>query len=216
MTGVNGASSFSIPVNQCTYVGSIYMDGTAGQITFNTGYGQNRKAGVWNAYNRVPIELKAGDGTASWTYTTATIRSSNALPLALGAGACNAGAAACNGIVAFVGLAEEALDVGFTQKLDLTAGTTSTGTLWSITNGIGYNSITAYTGSQGTIAIDNTSGAIVQRVQQTPTARYVTVPSIGIQTVVGLEEANSVGGTSGTAAYFGTESNMVLVARWRG
>jgi hypothetical protein len=64
--------------NYATYLGSIFMDGTNGQISCHNTYGQSRKWGVWNAYNRDPITLLMGDSTASWTYSTATIRQSNA------------------------------------------------------------------------------------------------------------------------------------------
>src|SRR6185437_6820885 len=65
--GYNGLSSFTIPASQCTYVGSVSIDTTAGQVSAFRSYGQNRKFGVWNAYNRQPILLKAGDSTTSWT-----------------------------------------------------------------------------------------------------------------------------------------------------
>lgn len=55
MTGRNSSNTYTIPANQATYLGSIFIDGTAGQITLHRSYGQSRKWAIWNAYNRVPI-----------------------------------------------------------------------------------------------------------------------------------------------------------------
>src|SRR3989304_10545818 len=78
MTARNGSTTYSVSANRATYVGSIHMDGTNGQLSCLTAFGQSRKFGVWNAYNRKPIVLLVGDSTASWAYTTATIRQSRA------------------------------------------------------------------------------------------------------------------------------------------
>jgi hypothetical protein len=51
-TARNGATTYSVAANEGTYVGSLFMDGTNGQITCHTAYGQSRKWGIWNAYNR--------------------------------------------------------------------------------------------------------------------------------------------------------------------
>ena len=73
----NGTNTYTIPALQCTYVGSVAVDGTAGQVSAYRTWGQSRKFGVWNAYNRVAIVLNAGDSTASWSYSTNTFRPSN-------------------------------------------------------------------------------------------------------------------------------------------
>jgi len=48
-------------LNQGIYLGSIYMDTTPGQVSGHRTYGQARKWGIFNAYNRVPVFLQAGD-----------------------------------------------------------------------------------------------------------------------------------------------------------
>lgn len=128
-TARNGASTYSVAVNQGTYVGSIYIDGTAGQVTCHTGYGQSRKWGVWNCYNRRPIIMRAGDATASWTYESATIRQTNG--------------AAGNTVAVFCGLAEGPVNAIFNQR------TNNMSTNGSLRTGIGVNSTAAFSGYAG-------------------------------------------------------------------
>lgn len=128
-TARNGASTYSVAVNQGTYVGSIYIDGTAGQVTCHTSYGQSRKWGVWNQYNRRRVILRAGDATSSWTYGSATIRQSNA--------------AAGNTIAAFTGAVQQSYRAKFNQRA------TAMATNGSLRVGIGLNSTTAFSGYAG-------------------------------------------------------------------
>ena len=105
--GPSGATT-TVGPNLGTYVGSMYIDGTNGQLTTTASYGQNRKCGLWNAYNRVPIVLTAGDGTSSWSYTTATVRASNGAPASYSGTEFNVSSGtAANGLVIFSGLAEK-------------------------------------------------------------------------------------------------------------
>jgi hypothetical protein len=77
MTARYGATTVSVALRQGTYVGSMFVDGTNGQVSCHRTWGQSRKWGIWNAYNRALVILKAGDSTATWTYATATVRPSN-------------------------------------------------------------------------------------------------------------------------------------------
>lgn len=183
MTLNNGATTYNIAANQGTYVGSIYVNSTAGQVNCTVSYGQSRVWGIWNAYNRVPVLLKAGDGTASWTYNTATIRASNGN--------------AANNLVVFSGLAEVEYDISFVQSVNTSGGALNR-------NGIGINSTTAFTGRTGSI-----TGAGGVALQQDLVAQYIMPPSLGINTITALE----LGGGSGTITWNGTETYMDLVAR---
>jgi hypothetical protein len=62
----DGATTHNIGANLATYLGWIYIDATAGQVTCHRSYGQSRKWGIWNAFNRRRLYLKAGDSTATW------------------------------------------------------------------------------------------------------------------------------------------------------
>lgn len=188
-TARNGGTTYSVPANQGTYLGSIFMDGTNGQITCHTAYGQSRKWSVWNYYNRVPIVLKAGDATASWTYNVNTIRSSNN--------------AAANKLTIFSGMAEEAYDLQFIQSI-LTNGAGAV--VPAI--GIGYNSTSAQSGKIGKASSPNGNAITVDAV-----ASYLAAPALGIEDISALETNQSSGGAS---TFYGTEAGMVLSARWRG
>ena len=99
----NGSNTYTIPALECTYVGSVYIDASSGQVSAYRTWGQSRKFGVWNAYNRVPIALQVGDSTSSWAYSTATIRPSNN--------------ATANSLITFVGLPEEQVSLTFLQQI---------------------------------------------------------------------------------------------------
>lgn len=204
MTGKNGSTSYTIAANQATYVGTIYIDATTGQITCHRTYGQNRKWGIWNTYNRVPIILKAGDPTASWTYGTGTIRASNNVPSTYAGTSYNVGSGtACNGFTILTGLAEEECQLSFLQQL--ASGTASAAT-WKI--GIGVNSTTAFTANAAfaVAASNNASGTTIE-------ARYIQTPFLGINTYQSLENANS----NQTATFDGQEVGpMILAAAYRG
>jgi hypothetical protein len=185
----NGATTYAVNVNCATYVGSIFIDGTNGQVSCLTTYGQSRKWGVWNAYNRVPITLKAGDATTSWAYTSAAVRPSNG--------------STANSLQVLAGLAEEAFDLDFQQNILVNSATSTDSVL------IGYNSTAAGTGKIGLIT---TGGSGVQAQAE---ARYFAPPALGVQTITALE-ANPTVNTGSPPTFFGTEAYMVLSATWRG
>lgn len=186
ISGRNAANTYTVPANQATYLGSISIDSAAGQITLHRSYGQSRKWAIWNAYNRAPLYLKAGDSTASWS-TAAAIRPSNNNT--------------ANSLITFCGLQEDITDLAFTQRLDvLTSGV-------SPIIGVGVNSTSATSGFIGVQRNDN-AGLVLA----TPAARHISLLPLGINTITSLENG---GGGSGTQ-FFGTESNMYLSATWRG
>lgn len=193
MTARNGATTYAVAVNQGTYVGSLYMDGTNGQITCHRAFGQLRKWGVWNAYNRVPIILSAGDATSNWTYNTATWRASRN--------------DANNAINVFTGLAEEQFDIVFHQQ-----GNTSDSNSTSETSiGIGWNSTTATSGKTG----DHRSNlGVVGAFNQTcdMVAAFAQVPALGVNQAFAVENGRG----SNSANFSGTSASMLLKAVYRG
>jgi hypothetical protein len=218
ITGLNGAGSFTIPVNQCTYVGSFYTDATAGQVSAHVNYGQNRKFGVWNAYNRQTLQVKEGDATASWSYNTATIRAANNVPATYAQATFNQGSGtAANGITVLSGLPEEPYSFTFIQRIEISVGG-MTVTTAEQQIGVGLNSITAFTGTVGDFqaAAGVTGGATVASVdlKNMVTATWTSPPLIGVNVVTAAETA--VVPLNGTKTQFGTETNMLLLARWRG
>jgi hypothetical protein len=191
----NGATTGTLSANRGTYVGSIYMDGSAGQVTCHVSWGQSRKWGVWNAYNRQPVELQAGDSTGSWTYNSTTIRASRAT--------------SANSLTVFSGLPEEEVFVHFAQMILMTDATANS-TSKDAGIGIGRNSTTAYAGSAGTVGVGSASATTLRA---TTAAKYTLTPTIGIDTFNACESGNAT--ASFTVSFVGTQSNMVLSARWQ-
>jgi hypothetical protein len=190
-TGGSAGSTTTVSANKGTYVGSMFMDGTNGQVSCYVSWGQSRKWGIWNAYNRTPIAVQCGDSTASWGYTTATIRESNG--------------STANTIVIFSGLAEEPYALSFTDTADMATAGTNAG----IQIGIGFNNTTAFSGVVGTI---NYSGVTTLNLNSSVTSSFPAAPSLGINNVNALEKAFAPDG----ATMLGTTASMLLLAQWRG
>lgn len=191
MTGRNGATTYSIGANLATYVGSIFIDGVAGQVTCHTSFGQSRKWGVWNAYNRETIQLISGDGTASWAYSTATVRQSNA--------------AAGNSVAVFTGLAEQTTRIIAVQALIIGGAGGSGGTV-----GIGVNSTTTYSGKKGTALWGSLAGSTNATLDAT--ASHTMAPALGLNNINFLESGT---GTA-TCTFLGTSANMQIIAEYKG
>lgn len=192
MTVRNSSTTYTVAANQGTYLGSIFMDGSAGQVSCYRSWGSSRKWGVWNAYNRESIVLQAGDSTASWTYATATYRASNG--------------ASTNSLTVFCGLAEELAGIEFIQTVKSSVANTST----DMFVGIGVNSTTAVSGTIGESLFLSTQtiqiiGSLI--------AKYIQSPAIGINTFTSLEKGSV---TAATQTFFGTQASMLLSARWMG
>lgn len=195
VTSRNGGTTGTITANRGIYVGSIYIDGSAGQISCHMSWGQSRKWGVWNAFNRQPIELQVGDSTGSWTYASATIRASNN--------------AAANALTVFSGLPEEEVFVSFLQQIQMT-DTSASSAIKNVSIGVGRNSTTAYAGTQGAIGFGSASSSNARMVAE---AKYTLLPTIGIDTFTACESGSATG--SFTTTFAGSQSNMMLYARWR-
>lgn len=198
--GYNGLSSFTIPANQCTYVGSVSIDTTAGQVSAYRSYGQNRKFGVWNAYNRQPIVMQAGDPASQWTYNSSTIRPSNN--------------SSGNSITVFTGLPEEQISTSFHQVVVFGGLSSSAQVIATWAVGIGWNSTTAFSGQAATNSLRVDASAIDAQLDTTTSATYLNPPTLGINVATSLEQTQAV--SNATVSYDGTRLNMVLTAAYRG
>jgi len=194
-TARNGASTYSVNANQGTYVGSLFIDSSAGQVTCNVDFGQSRKWSVWNAYNRLPIELQGGTASSNWGNTPTTWRQS-------------AGDAS-NFVMGFAGLPEERVDITFNQNVSslAAASTTSTAEI-----AVGLNSTTVVTGQKGRLNVALVGGTS-STVDATLKATAVIQPFIGISQFNMIEQAPS--GTTNNS-FLGTSANMLMLARWLG
>lgn len=185
-----GNVNLVVPAGQAIFVGSIFVDTVAGQITCHRSYGQSRKWAISNAYNRQNTFLQAGDGTATWAYSTT---SSLVHPSNLNSN---------NNATVFNCLPEEVVENRFTQKSWIDSGSAGAAALF----GIGLNVTNAFSGTVASnFLFDATS------VPSTMTAAFNMPPTLGINIVYCLEEWIS----PGAATYFGTQANMMLEAKWR-
>lgn len=191
ITGRNGATTYTIPANTATFLSTIYIDSGGAAVTCHRGFGQTRKFGVWNAYNRLPIKLKGGDATANWT---------------AGAVFAAANANSANCIDVLCGLPEEMPDLRYHQLLRIAAnGATSASNI-----GIGKNSTSINSASTGTVSI-NSIDAI--DIFFSTTAAYEDTPFIGVNRYTMLcSTPNPVVGDT----FFGTETSMHMVASYMG
>lgn len=196
ITGYNGLSSFTIGANRCTYVGSLSIDGTAGQVSAYVTYGQSRKFGVWNAYNRQQITLQAGDATSSWSYNGSTLRPAN-----------NNSA---NSITVFAGLPEEGFSLDLSTNVSYVS--VSGGTTAFAVNGVGYNSTTVQSGYQSFSEQNPPSGTVSMAFLLS--SKYQAPPAVGVNVVTALEANGS--GISVAPTWLGTAKNLLLTAKYRG
>lgn len=188
MTIRNGSTTYTVAANQGMYVGSILIDSSAGQISCHRSYGQSRTWSVWNRYNRKQVILKVGDNTASWTYNSSTIRVSN-----------NNSA---NNLTWFTGLPEEIGTFDFIQRINNPEGTAGA----TATIGIGYNSTTAFSGTQANTGLNTSTNTFLINFP----ARYIAPPALGINTITALEAGNT-----NTVTFAGAEAAMLLTGQWR-
>jgi hypothetical protein len=194
MTARNGSTTYTVAANLATYVGTIHIDGTQGQVSCHVSYGQSRKWGIWNAYNRAQIQLKAGDSTGSWSYTTNTVRAANN--------------STSNSLTIFSGLAEEPYDLSTSAFV---SGSLNLNQSLKGQIGIGYNSTTTVSGRVGQTLVTN-SNASQHVANNAIFANYLAPPAIGINTITALES----GLGADVAGWSGSESYMLLSAKWRG
>jgi hypothetical protein len=197
MTGRNGASTYSIGANLATYVGSIQIDGTAGQVTCHVAWGQSRKWGVWNAYNRVPVYLKAGDSTVSWV-------SNN------GSGVHSANTSAANSLTVFSGLAEEIVEFEMSSR---SSAVLNTNNEMVAQVGIGFNSTSVNSGKVANYshAVQTVTNSVTCNVSLNG-AKHMSVPWIGINVASALEFSN---GSDVNVTFYGGENEMLLLAKYR-
>jgi hypothetical protein len=136
------------------YLGSFRSTAVANQTEDSV-----TKRYLWNYYNRVRRQLLRLETTASWAYTTATVRQANA------------GAGTANQVDIVVGVAEVLID------LELHAGAQDGTVNKSIAVGIGENATNAFSasnvGGAGLLSADGTVSGM------TLSARLVKYPAVG-------------------------------------
>jgi hypothetical protein len=181
----NGATVYNaVPASQATYLGSVWIDSVSGQTTCHTTWGQSRKFGISNAYNRSLITLIGGDSTASWSYGVATWRPSNG--------------STANSISTFDGIAGSYYSASFNQNIYITGG-------YTISTGIGINSTTSPSGFAGTAFVGSGTNG-----HYNSCSMVSSPPALGITTLTMLE----IGQAGSAAQINGTEANMTMAVQY--
>ena len=182
----SGNNTITVAANQGVYLGSLFIDGTAGQVSCYRSYGQSRKWGIWNAFNQTELVLLVGDSTASWTYNSGTVRPSNNNT--------------ANSATVFAGLQEFQATVSTLQKvLTQQDNTLATGIGWNVTN--------AGSGTNGAFSV---GGSVGVQGSTSMVSKYISLPFLGINV------ATSVESSAGASTFYGTQTNMLMTAAWRG
>lgn len=207
ISGKNGATTYTIPANTATYLGTIAMDSTSGQVSCILSLGQSRKWGVWNAYNRQSIQMQVSDNTTSWAYNTNTTRAANNN--------------AANSLTTLVGLPEVYINATEQQRVQVITASGSTGGFaisGTAVIGIGINTTTTISGTPGEVSmvfdlsVSTTSWQNVFSYQLITNVSVAPGP-IGNNILTALELVPSSSGN--TIAYFGAAS-MLMQATYLG
>lgn len=193
MTARYGATTVTVAANQGTFVGTLYIDGTAGQLTCHRSYGQSRKWGISNAYNRDPIILQMGDPTASWALVPTSWRESRGQTT--------------NFMTLLSCLPEEMYALDFKQNVSVSGSNSS----FSANIGIGVNSTTTPSGLNGVWVVAH--GATSFSDESGLHASLVQGPTLGINTYNSLEQGPANGGAF---TFNGAVANMLMTGTLRG
>lgn len=203
----SGNTTITVAAGQGIFLGSIFVDATAGQVTCHRSAGQNRKWGISNAYNRHSVRLIATDTTSSWTYNSATVRASNNAPSSFTGSSFNVGSGtSCNGINVFNCLAEEEATADINQQTNPTTVSSNASQTYV---GVGWNSTTAFSGKVGSNGV-SVGGAFTQWIGNN-VGQYVAAPFLGVGVAVACESVPQGSGGGSGATFYGTNTNMQMV-----
>ena len=149
------------------YLGSFRTTGVSGQTEDSLA-----KRYVWNYYNRVRRPMRVLEATATWTYTTATVRQANG--------------AAANQIDMVIGVSEDPVSA----EVSVGLGNTSAGIL--VTSGIGLDVTNAFysLAQNATWSTQSVAGVHMAR------SSVRTYPTVGRHFLAWLEYSTATGTTT--------------------
>lgn len=188
MSARNGADIYSIKARRGLYVGTIRIDQTAGQVSCHRSWGQSRRWGVWNYFNRKLIILKVGDGTVSWVTGVASFRVAN-------------GAVANNAAIV-IGVRDEHVNVDYQQFAEDVSGSGG----GRLVVGIGWNTGSASSGTEGWIWIPINMGEVAA-------AKHSQL-AIGAHNIFAIERSD--GSTASMSTVRGTSQHMQMSVEFNG
>jgi hypothetical protein len=170
MVATNGASSFTLAPGAGLYVGSFLVDPAGAQVTINVAWGPQTRRAVWNAFNRKPVIVKAGDNNSGAVTGSPAQWASGAV------------------VTAFSGLAEEPARAFAMAELN---GASSTSTSYSV--GVGWGNQVAFSGVRGFINNVNPGSGVLTAA---PSGEYESPPWLGAINVFGLAQIAVTGATA--------------------
>jgi hypothetical protein len=186
--------TITIQPGQGTYVGTIGIGGTAGQLSCTRSWGGGgvgsfaRRWDVWNAYQRMPITMLVGDNTVSWNNNVNGWRESNGGPN--------------NRAVTVIGLQEEAVEADFSQLI------TPINNRGAIGINLNNPALTpnGYTNGGPTTVLAGGAGSFVSL-----RSKLVTPPLYGFNHIIACENP----GNNGNETFYGGQSSMYMsVSLW--
>lgn len=188
--------------SQGTYLGTVQIDPTPGQITANFSYGLSRRFGVWNAYNQKRVCLRAGEpGHGNYVVGSPY---PNWIPLHSDAG---------NSLSILLGLAEEPIEIKAWHTGYAHADVTNRQGYWAIA--VGWNSTTTPSGFWGQDNTENLlsgsglTGAIGVSISEISTYTPPLFQGAGVATAL----ETSLDPDNLTKGFYG-ETVMMLQACW--
>jgi hypothetical protein len=196
--GYNGLSTYTIPANQCTYVGSIQVDATAGQVSAYRTAGQSRKFGIWNAYNRQRIVMQVRDPTVSWLDGGASWHQTNS--------------SVANSLITFTGLPEE--EAMFDYGHFVNVGNAAASAICAAAISVGVNSTSVPLGSIGNMVLTTPAGGGFSS-QGTVKSAYVLPPTIGTN-LINLLSNISINVTATVQPTYYGGLLMLMTAEYKG
>lgn len=159
------------------YLGTVYIDATGGQTDDTAA-----KRYLWNYYHRVRRSLRVVDATASWSYSTNTVRQANGNP--------------ANQVDVVVGVAEALLDLS--QQVAMT----NTNAAWQAYASIGEDSTTTI--ATGVVLTTTTGAGGTANKYDLSTTRLVKYPAIGRHFYAWVEASI----TAATTTWLGTNGAL--------
>lgn len=173
-----------------TYVGTTRSNASS-QLNWTFGSaasgGGAANLAVWNMFNRVDVATLVADTAATWTYTSATVRTSDN---------------SVNNRISFVsGLAEEGINISFTQRLLIATASGATASI-----GFGLNGTSAYDFSSLAVSPSATT-----TYNAAVTCTGVYAPQTGYHFIQAMEASD---GTN-NSTFVGGSANYQFIGRLR-
>lgn len=196
------STTITCAASECTYLGTVQMDATAGQISCLYSRALNSRCGIWNQYNRKTAILQVGD---NWCTASNCVYQ---IPAGM---SCALGSCANNATV-LVGRAGEVplVEIIYNRRIKHTAG--GTGTQAAHYFGVGWGTTSTITGMWGGNNTEFFDAWTSSRVYGgTAYVAYSPVPFQGSVVATAMDYCQSYSGCEA----WNVDGNFVMTATYR-